>query len=98
MMTKKIKYEFNIKILRYGQERPYGLSIYDYIIETEQPKSFVKDFCTSTLYPHSQTKKEWKPIWKSPSSYFYGYHTFEKIKDNKYNYRVFKPGCEEFLD
>ena len=91
MMENKKKYEFDVEILQYGQARPYADSIYDFIVESELPEFTVKNFCTKVLLPHSQPYDEWEPFSEDPSSYFYGYHTFEKIKDNKYKYRVVKP-------
>ena len=91
MMEDKKKYEFDVETLQYGQARPYADSIYDYIITSEESERTVREFCTKVLLPHSQPYDEWEPFSEDPSSYFYGYHTFEKIKDNKYRYRVVKP-------
>ena len=90
-MKNKTKYEFEVETLQYGQARPYADSIYDYIVTSDEPERTVKGFCTKVLSPHSQTEEEWKPYSEDPMSYFYGYHTFEKIKDNKYRYRIVKP-------
>ena len=87
----KQKYEFEVETLQNGQPRPYADSIYDFIVESEQPERTVKDFCTKVLIPHSQSEDEWEPFSEDPGSYFYGYHTFEKIKDNKYRYRIVQP-------
>ena len=91
MMEDKKKYEFDVETLQYGQARPYADSIYDYIVTCDEPERTVEEFCTKVLLPHSQPYDEWEPFSEDPSSYFYGYHTFEKIKDNKYRYRVVKP-------
>ena len=89
-MNKK-KYEFEVETLQNGQPRPYADSISDYIVTSDEPESTVKDFRTKVLFPHSQSEDEWEPFSEDPGSYFYGYHTFEKIKDNKYRYRVVQP-------
>ena len=91
MMENKKKYEFDVETLQCGQARPYADSIYDYIVTSDEPERTVKEFCTKVLLPHSQPYDEWEPFSEDPSSYFYGYHTFEKIKDNKYRYRVVMP-------
>lgn len=85
------KYEFTVKTLRYGQVRPYADSIYDYIVESEQPEFVVKNFCTKVLQPNTQEYNDWKPYNKDPSSYFAGYYDFRKVKDNTYSYHVVIP-------
>ena len=91
MMRDKKKYEFDVETLQYGQARPYADSIYDFIVTSDVTERTVKEFCTEVLLPHSQPYDEWEPFSEDPTSYFYGYHTFEKIKDNKYRYRVVQP-------
>ena len=91
MMENKKKYEFDVETLQCGQPRPYADSIYDYIVTSDEIDRTVMEFCTNVLFPHSQPYEEWEPFSEDPSSYFYGYHIFKKIKDDKYRYRVVKP-------
>ena len=42
MMQNKKKYEFDVETLQYGQPRPYADSIYDFIVESEQPERYAK--------------------------------------------------------
>ena len=90
-MRNETKYEFTVETLQYGQARPYADSVYDYIVESEQPESVVKNFCTNVLFPMTQEYKDWQPFSKDPSSYFYGYYIFKKVKENVYRYRIVKP-------
>ena len=81
MMNNKVKeYVFKVTTLQYGQPRPYADSIYEFEIESDQPETIVKNFCTKVLYPYNDSK-EW-----------YGDKmTFTKIDDNKYRYKVVSP-------
>lgn len=82
-------YNFKVRTLQSGQPRKYADSEYDYEIETDRPEREVKDFCTKILHRHDQPYEKWET--GNPGSYFAGYHTFSKIAENKYRYKVVIP-------
>lgn len=93
-MSTKRDYTFSVETIREGQPRPYADSTYEYIVKSELPEGTVRMFCTHLLRICTQTKEQWKSYREDPSSYFYGYYTFQKIDENTYKYYVFKPFCD----
>ena len=94
MTPKTINYEFEVTEIRYGQERPYGDSYYEYVVKTSLPEAITKKFCTKVLYPSELSKEQWKQRNGDLNVYFAGYYTFEKISDNEYRYVAMRPFCD----
>lgn len=91
MENQKITIE--IQTVRYGQPRAYADSEYEFIVKVDGMNEYnVQTYCTQVLYPCSQTIMQWDK--EDPGSYFSGYYSFEKVKDNVYKYYVFRPYCD----
>ena len=85
--------EVNIKIdtIRTGQEKSYGDSIFEYIIEAIGINGYdLKMYCTNVLSRCTQTEEEWRSN-KSAADFFRGYYEFHKLEDGRYRYFVLRP-------
>jgi len=85
------------QVLRAGQPRPYADSIYEYVIKSKLPESFIKNFCTKVLKPCDIPSKAGNEQFTGSCGFPYGLDSFYKFKQEAegiYKYVV----CEPFTD
>ena len=90
--SEEYKERFNTEYVRGGQLRAYSDSIYEYIIESNEPKNMVERYCTASV--HKCKNKHQSGTFDGSCGFPFGldsYYKLIEISEHRYRYTVCSP-------